>query len=421
MDDGTYHRGPSDYRRPMAVFDLSQECSSVVHGEPSFAKGVTHCQEQLPAVGDRTRVLVEFVPEPRNPYDGLAVALDVVGRRCGYVAARYASRLHDVVRGLNRSGFAVATRGLLRRETWDTYDGTRASGVVLDVWLPERRDLTVLAHLVGLRAAHDRVLDHLCETDHRDVIDLCWDSYPEPLVRPLLQQAHRAPELTWRSTRPLGYRFPERHVSFARDDLKTERERAALKRKVRQLLRRRVRQLEHRAKADARKQERALAAAERTAAEKRAVELLLGGQLTRSEVAAQVRLSRTEVVRLASALADSGAPVAVVNWYNNDQVAQRVTRAMIAVRLQRIGLSRAQVGDRLGCGLETVGDLLADGKAYDDPATDATRLNTARAVAVQMRDGTPKASIADSLGVSARVANRACRDAAALAHLGLRD
>lgn len=419
MDDGIYRRRPGDYRRPLAVFDVSQECSSVVHGEPSFAKGVTHYQDQLPPLEDRTRVVVEFVPEPRNPYDGLAVALDVAGRRCGYVAARYAARLHDVVRGLNRAGFAVVTRGLVRRETWETYHGTRDSGVVLDVWLPDWHDLTVLADLVGLRAAHNRVLTYLSDSDRRDVVDFCWDGYPESLTRVLLEHAHRAPELTWRSSGPVSYRTPEWHASFARDDLRAARERAALERKLRQLLLRRARQLTDQAKAVEREHKRARAAAARATAEEQAVELLRAGRLTRAEVAEQVRLTRAAVARLASALADSGAPVVVVNRYNDVQVAQRVTRALKAVRLQRAGLSRAQIGDQLGCGLDIVGALLADGKFYDDPATDAARVDTARAAATRMRDGTPKGSIADALGVSARAAKRACRDAAALAHLGL--
>ncbi|MGV8977262.1 MAG: helix-turn-helix domain-containing protein [Cellulomonas sp.] len=98
---------------------------------------------------------------------------------------------------------------------------------------------------------------------------------------------------------------------------------------------------------------------------------------------------------------------------------ERVTRALTAARLTADGHTPAQVAAALGCSIETVGNLIADGGFYEAPAGDQRRLELARAAAVMLATGKTRAQVISALAGSG--AHRAVRDAGALTILNRLD
>lgn len=99
------------------------------------------------------------------------------------------------------------------------------------------------------------------------------------------------------------------------------------------------------------------------------------------------------------------------NDFNTAVRLERLARAEEAVRLQRAGLSRAQVGIRLGVSKELVKELLRDGKFYADPASDPLRTELAREAARARAEGLTRAQFQEAQGLTAPKAQEAWRDA----------
>ena len=92
----------------------------------------------------------------------------------------------------------------------------------------------------------------------------------------------------------------------------------------------------------------------------------------------------------------------------------RVARGHEAVALQAQGLSRAEIGIRLNCGIETVKQLLSDAKFVADPSADPIRLDRAKQMAALLKTGVTRNRAEVELRLSASASKRASRDAFAL-------
>ncbi|MFC5731547.1 MULTISPECIES: exonuclease domain-containing protein [Nocardioides] len=102
------------------------------------------------------------------------------------------------------------------------------------------------------------------------------------------------------------------------------------------------------------------------------------------------------------------------NAFNGQLQQDRVARCSEAVDLQRQGLSRAEIGERMSLGAETVKTMLRDGKFYDDPTTDPARAAVAEKAATARRAGRTRSDFRSGLGLTLPKSEEAWRDAAVL-------
>lgn len=61
----------------------------------------------IAAMQARPALELEMVPEPGNPWDGNAIAMDFTGQRIGYLPAEVAESWQSTVRRLRRKGLAL--------------------------------------------------------------------------------------------------------------------------------------------------------------------------------------------------------------------------------------------------------------------------------------------------------------------------
>lgn len=100
-----------------------------------------------------------------------------------------------------------------------------------------------------------------------------------------------------------------------------------------------------------------------------------------------------------------------INAANNFVRAERLERCREAVALQRSGVTRRQIGERLGVGEETVKALLRDGKFYADPEADSERLELANRAAAARTQGLTRAQFGEQLGLSMGKTDESWKDA----------
>lgn len=87
---------------------------------------------------DSTPLELEMIPEPGNPWDVSAVALDFEGQRIGYLPAELAPAWQSYVTAMRNDGAAIFLPAAIRK-----CDG-------VDVRVPGRRILAQLAEAAGL-------------------------------------------------------------------------------------------------------------------------------------------------------------------------------------------------------------------------------------------------------------------------------
>lgn len=130
-----YVRQASDYRRP--------PCPLMLDGSSSWSASTgwdnPEILERLPAGAD---IVVEAVPEPGNPYDETAVALDLQGMRVGYLYRSFSHSLCPAIIEANKAGFYV----LMRAKIWAVDTGRKlevraALAADLRKWLSLPSDL----------------------------------------------------------------------------------------------------------------------------------------------------------------------------------------------------------------------------------------------------------------------------------------
>ncbi|MEV5650212.1 hypothetical protein AB0L57_18350 [Nocardia sp. NPDC052254] len=102
---GRYVRLPSDYQRPSSPLWLD---GSAVW---TTSTGWDNNEVLLAAAAGRPEVEVEAVPEPGNPHDSTAIALDIHGQRVGYLYRGVSGDLCRVIQQLNASGYRVLLHG----------------------------------------------------------------------------------------------------------------------------------------------------------------------------------------------------------------------------------------------------------------------------------------------------------------------
>jgi hypothetical protein len=106
-DDRHYRRQASDYVRPASPLRLD--------GAMSWdAKTGWENEEVLRRAPLGAELVVEAVPEPGNPHDHTALALDVDGIRVGYMPAAFSARLFPAVVEANKAGFYVLMQAKIR-------------------------------------------------------------------------------------------------------------------------------------------------------------------------------------------------------------------------------------------------------------------------------------------------------------------
>jgi transcriptional regulator with XRE-family HTH domain len=105
-----------------------------------------------------------------------------------------------------------------------------------------------------------------------------------------------------------------------------------------------------------------------------------------------------------------GAP----SEHNDLQRAARLERAQAALELQRSGLSRAEIAEKLEVSVESVKELLRDAKFYADPATDSARRELANAAHAERAQGTTREQFQRARGLTNGKASESWRDAAVL-------
>lgn len=102
--DSRYVRLASDYRQPSVPLwlDGSVAWSTSTGWENS---------EVLAAAAGRLEIAVEAIPEPGNPHDSTAVALDIDGHRVGYLRRGVSGGLCRAIQRLNAAGYRVFLHG----------------------------------------------------------------------------------------------------------------------------------------------------------------------------------------------------------------------------------------------------------------------------------------------------------------------
>ncbi len=329
---GIYSRRPGEYVRPPAALSLTQYC--VPRGS-YLAAATSYHQPALQRFRDGDSVTVEMVPEPHNPFDGWAVALDIEGRRVGYLRASVARVWHDVVRAFNRTGLAVVLPGVIRHTGWGREDEHGPPTVALEVPGFQWRDVYDLATTVGFRNQHDAVMAEVNPEVIAEMLASAWDGLGKRAVKELERCSASAPGFTWvtKGGPDLSDRVPYWHLAFLREDVLNQRAHVAALRQLRRLLHREVKQREKALREqEARERQR-----KRHGNSMQAIHLQAAGR-THAEIAVFLNVPANAVPGLLHA-GRKAAPEEAVDWHVREQLA-RIDRAREALRLQRAGLSR---------------------------------------------------------------------------------
>lgn len=85
-----------------------------------------------------------LVPEPHNPYDQTAIAVEFLGKKIGYLSSNVAASFHWKVRLLNRDGIDVKVSGLVAYQIYRPNGRRYVSGIYVllptNQFLPEYED-----------------------------------------------------------------------------------------------------------------------------------------------------------------------------------------------------------------------------------------------------------------------------------------
>ncbi|MFF8448472.1 hypothetical protein ACF06Q_12305 [Streptomyces leeuwenhoekii] len=401
---GSHTRRPGEYVRPVGRVLLDDYCRA--SGE-YYASGTWHHQEALSGVGAGRTVEAELVPEPHNPWDARAVALDLDGRRVGYLPATSAKMWHDVVRAWNAAGYALYVRAETNR--WG--EGEAGSlGLTVPAW--DWESLLALAEAAGLRAGWQAAM---AELDAQQRLLLCEDggySPDESVLKAMWQRRARHPLFRWGAPGEgdLTERMPFWYGYFVRERMREEtgreRERLRLARSVKAALLGEFRAEIGRRREREREQARLL----RRQQDERALRLQGQGRSV-SDVAAVLGLTPKQAE---NALARARQAAGVTARRAADLQTERRRDAARAVGLKRSGLARAQIARAMGRSADTVDELLKDGLFYETPHDQPERLELARRCADLRAAGLVKEEVLSRLAVSRKQALRAFRDAAFL-------
>lgn len=331
----------------------------------------------------RGEVWFELVPEPNNPHDPHALAVDLHGVRAGYVGANMAAYYQWLVRAANGTGMRCFTPGFIEAptSTWLVLPTLKVAEDVLDAPNLEQR----------LRAIYDglpRELQELIEGD---------GFHPSDSTAAELWK-YRSLETSLFPTRP----DPESYSWGWSRVFNTVR----LERNERQAEARRQKREQEQADKERRRQAREESAAQR---DSRIRELTHHGH-SKAAIGRILGVSHDTIRKVVGN--SNGMPQGGSNPWSETMQDERIERCFRAIELQQEGATRQQIAQLLGVGPDTVKELLADGRSYLDPEANPTRLALARRAKTE---GWTNAK-AKAAGVSGL---RAAKDARILAKLGL--
>lgn len=295
----------------------------------------------------RGLVWLELVPEMSNPYDDTAVAVDLDCVRVGYIAAQVAARLHPAVRYQNLSGYACFVPGVVRT------DG---------------RIRAVLPTFSTLRSLIDLAL---IETELWSLWNALPDDTREAITadRFVLGPETLAGLSRFSSLAPHVDLPPEDDPSARRAHLSTflaarkhehDEERAAYRDEQKRATQLRIERDK----------------LERAVRDGKIIDAAADG-LSTSQIAAELELASSTVRNVLKRAGVAGDDPSGQNGYAENAQRQRMERCAEALRLQREGLTRAQIAVSLGITTETVKLLLRDGRFYEAPERYEGRLSLA--------------------------------------------
>ncbi|MGP0224107.1 hypothetical protein [Paenarthrobacter sp. NCHU4564] len=352
--DGVYTPPPDEYVRPTGRYWLN--VTGLERFDNHFVRGASYHQDVLGRFVDGQELEVELVPEPGNPHDPWAVAFHVKRRRIGYMASDHADGMHEYIAGHNRHGRGVYAAGKVRVRP---EDGARLVTVFLP-WWPERDEFEEDS---GVPAECDLLLNALSQDERERIMQKSQD-LSKADARLIRTKRHLAPHLVWKKSR--SARIPNA-LRFRLIELDRER-------------RRREQELLQAAREEAREAKRQEKAAKAEAII-RAREILEASicHLARQGVgtAAIAREVNCSDSKVRSTLQRAGLAANNANDVARNERLQRGQRALI---LQKGGHTRNQIAQILGCGFDTVKDMLKDAKFFSEPASDTERLDRALAV-----------------------------------------
>lgn len=420
---------------------------------PRWVRGVMFYPDAFLGRSPGHVVDLELVPERFNRHDVTAVSVDHEGVRVGYLAASEAARWHDVLLAANRAAFSVWVHGEL-----DLVDFGDEDRLAPTLFIPLSRRMCELADRFGLGDTITRLLNTVGESVRAEMMESAWRDFPRTLVQKLARHADQFTELTWPTSPPAGIRsrleapgvlspylkelvLRQRREQAGMDRLEVEQRRAERQAEVERLRAERIRLKEEarQSRLDQVRDGMERGWTNREIGADTGASLHTVGKLKREvrdgetwddsdeERAAHLYRAR-EALRLQGLRrAEIGAGLDVP-WYtvgklqrevrggeawnhNSDVRAARLDRAREALRLQGQGLSRAEIGQRMSLGMETVITLLRDAKFYADPDSDPSRRRLAAAAAAAMRCGVVRSSFQADQALSKPKAAEAWKDA----------
>lgn len=350
-------RDADEYRRPpgsVALVTLQEARATHVNNHVDLdlrsvfwmgIRGIDYHRAALPRQLSREPVWLELVPEPHNPHDSDAVALDLDGVRIGYVGASVAYRVHPVVRYQNLDGKACFVPGVLHG--WDS----------AYVALPTQSRLEQFINRAQIAREVDAVWEALPATV-RDEIESANFWLNEVTAAAVASARHFAPHADI-PERPTHQQMPAAWDDLMREKRRVRRERRAAER------------LQEREATARRVAGRDL---ERTQRDARIVELHRGGR-SRTAIAHELGIASSTVTKALAAVGvhETGG----MNDYSRAAQEARIERCRHALELQRSGLSRAEIALAMRLSSDTVRLLLRDGRFYESPESNRDRLDLA--------------------------------------------
>lgn len=355
LPGSSWRRPASEYVRPRGQISVVSLNAAVTDARPDDFRpldvraaymmrvmGLDYHRNAMRGRANPRFAWLELVPEPNNPHDDQAVAVDLDGVRIGYLAAQVAYKLHPVIRYQNLSGNACfVPAAVLAKDA-------------------------VLAALPTYATMESLVDQALIESELQQL----WTALSDEVRNAIRADGFSLTQGTLAAVASLRSLAP--HV-----DLPPMKEPDAYRVHLSTFLA--ARRAEHRQELAAHRAE------EKRAAHLRAERSKLGRQIRNEQIIdlANAGLSVSAIARQFDVSASvvrtvlKSAGVEASNAYTANSQRERIDRCADALRLQRQGLTRAEIAVAMGMAVDTVKLLLSDGRFYESPELHPPRLSLA--------------------------------------------
>lgn len=186
----TYNRSDADYVRGENPYIL--ERGQLWHR----AQTTSALSAALRSCPDGHSVLVELVPEPANPFDATAVAVDFRDSTVGYLGPTFAAYWHPVILALNATGRHALAYGVIGN------DGDTPSAlpsVILD--LPQWEGWDSVAADADYDNGFDALWANLSEISRTVLLETYGSHISPDVYDELRSNAHLMPNYRWNGDR----------------------------------------------------------------------------------------------------------------------------------------------------------------------------------------------------------------------------